>query len=70
MLSKNIVQAALLSLVLASYSLFGQQAWASWIATFGEPAGALGSTALGYFIVIAFAMLLNFMVTRNMGKQK
>lgn len=69
MLSKKIVQAAVLSLTMAVYSLFLEKFWVDWLNQNSYSIG-FGEIALGYFSAISFAMMLTWIITRNMGKKE
>jgi hypothetical protein len=68
-LSKKIVQAAILSLTMAVYSLFLENLWTEWLNQNSYSIG-FGEVALGYFAAICFAMTLTWIITRNMGKKE
>lgn len=66
---KRIVEAALISLFIAAYHVYGQQIWDNYLSSAGAPLG-VGETALGYGIVTLLAIVFSWWISRGMKEKK
>jgi hypothetical protein len=68
--TKIIVKAAVMSLGLAAWKIFGESAYKSWLEGQGLSAGGMGETAFGYFVAILISWGAASLVTRSMDGEE
>jgi hypothetical protein len=65
---KRLVEAALISLFISFYHVYGQNLWTGYVESTGAPLG-VGETALGYGVVTVSAIMFSWWISRGMKEK-